>query len=68
MNGITVSLVTSNTDVDLQHHKQGFRSEIVLNVFAIHLKKVSGCAIVYGEQFGALALCTATVGVLHLCY
>lgn len=49
----------------LQTQKQGFRSELILDVYAIHLKKVVGAAITYGEQIGALALCTAAVSGLH---
>ena len=47
-----------NTDTDLQGHKQGFWSEIILDVYAIHLKKVDGSWVNYGNQVGALALCT----------
>lgn len=47
----------------IQNQKQGFRSELILNVYAIHLKKVAGAATSYGEQYGALALCTAAVRV-----
>lgn len=54
---------TNNTDIDLQNQKQGFRSDLILNVYAIHLKKVAGAAATYGDQYGALALCTAAVSV-----
>jgi len=56
---------TGNTDIDWQNQKQGFRSDLILNVYAIHLKKVAGAAATYGEQHGALALCTAAISVLH---
>jgi hypothetical protein len=59
---------TSHTDFNLQNQKQGFRSEVILNVYAIHLKKVARAAAIYGEQFGALVLCTATVRVYSLSY
>jgi hypothetical protein len=52
----------------MQNQKQGFRSEMILNVYAIHLKKIAGCAATYGEQIGALALCTAAVSAYNLCY
>jgi hypothetical protein len=54
----------NDTHIDLQNQKQGFRSELILNVYAIHLKKVIGAAATYGEQCGALALCTAAVSTL----
>jgi hypothetical protein len=54
----------TSTDVELQNHRQGFRSELILNVYAIHLKKVAGAAATYGNQYGALALCTAAVSIL----
>ena len=56
---------TGGTDIDLQNQKQGFQSDLILNVYTIHLKKVAGAAATYGEQYGALALCTAAVSVLH---
>ncbi len=34
-------------------------------MYAIHLKKVTGAAATYGKQYGALALCTAAVTILH---
>jgi hypothetical protein len=55
---------TSNTDIELQNLKQAFRSDLILNVYAKHLRKVSGAAATYGEQYGALALCTAAVSLL----
>ena len=66
-NAETVRLIlmfTNNTDIGLQNQKQGFRSDLVLNVYAIHLKKVVGAAATYGDQYGALALCTAAVSVV----
>jgi hypothetical protein len=60
---VYLNVFTGETHINLQNQKQGFRSEIILNVYAIHLKKVAGCAAIYGEQTGALALCTAAVSV-----
>jgi len=57
---------TSHTDINLQNQKHGFRSEMILNVYAIHLKKIAGSAATYGEQTGALALCTTAVSY-NLC-
>jgi hypothetical protein len=56
---------SSNPDINLQNEKEGFCSDLILNVYAIHLKKVAGCAATYGDQFGALALCTAAVSDLQ---
>jgi hypothetical protein len=49
----------------MQNQKQGFQSEMILNMYTIHLKKIAGCAATYGEQIGALALCTAVVGAYN---
>jgi hypothetical protein len=54
-----------STNIDLQNQKQGFQSDLILNMYAIHLKKVAGAAATYGEQHGALALCTAAVSALY---
>ena len=53
-----------NTDIKLQNQKQAFRSELIVSMYALHLKKVAGTAAIYGEQIGALALCTTAVSVL----
>ena len=37
-------------------------------MYAVHLKKIAGSAIDYGDQKGALALCAAAVSVCNLCY
>jgi hypothetical protein len=37
---------------------------MLLNVYAMHLKKIAGSASTYGDQIGALALCTVAVSVL----
>lgn len=47
----------------IQNQKQVFHSKLILNVYAIHLKKVAGAATSYREQYGALVLCTAAVSV-----
>ena len=56
--------VIRNTNIDLQDHKQVFRSEIILSVFVIHLKKVARAAAMYGDQYEALALYTTAINVL----
>ena len=52
------------TDIILQNQKEVFRSELILNVYAIHLRKVAGAPVTYGEHYGALALCTTAVSHL----
>jgi hypothetical protein len=58
-------IIQCSAHINLQPQRQGFRSELILNVYAIHLKKVAGSVATYGDQFGALALCTAAVSVQH---
>ena len=52
---------TSNTDVGFQYYRGAFRSDLFLDVYAIHVKKVAGAAATYGKECGALALCAAAV-------
>ncbi len=58
-----VYFFTGNTDIAVQNQKQGFRSELILSVFAIHLKKVADAPATYGYEYGALVLCTAAVSI-----
>jgi len=62
----SIQCVISNTDIELQNNKQAFRSELLLNVYSIHLQKVSGADTEWGEPIGALALCTTAV--CFFCY
>src|SRR5260370_33040833 len=57
----SIQCVISNTDIELQNNKQAFRSELLLNVYSIHLWKVSGADTEWGEPIGALTLCTTAV-------
>jgi hypothetical protein len=59
-----IQCANGNTDIILQNQKQGFCSELILNVYGIHLRKVAGAFAEYGEHTGALVLCTAAVSVL----
>jgi hypothetical protein len=54
-------IATTTTDNKLQHYRGGFQSDLILSVYAIHLRKVTGAAATYGNEYGALALCTAAV-------
>ena len=54
----------TNTDMKQQNEKQGFRSELILNVYGIHLRKVAGSLADWGKHIGALALCMAVVSSL----
>ncbi|EDR08654.1 uncharacterized protein LACBIDRAFT_297049 [Laccaria bicolor S238N-H82] len=43
------------------NEKGGFKSDLILNLFAYHFKKTSNAPRSYGSQAGGLGLCTATM-------
>jgi hypothetical protein len=54
-------IATTTTDNKLQHYRGSFQSDLILSVYAIHLRKVAGAAATYGNKYGALMLCTTVL-------
>ena len=45
----------------IKHFKGAFRSMLVLEVYSLHLRKISSVTNYYGHQIGALALAAAAI-------